>query len=152
MKMQSKTLLGVILLSCLVALGANGLAQDNKEATKSEAPKSETPKTQTQTQNANRRGNQQDRVAMMAERLGLNDEQKTKLKEVVTAENKSLRELRADPKFESLSAEEKRTKTRQIRDQSNEKINAFLTDEQKKKYKDMQEQVRQRGNRRPQAQ
>jgi periplasmic protein CpxP/Spy len=136
---QSKNLLAAVLLLCsLITLSTNGLAEENKDAKKTDAPAA---KTQTP---ARPRVTPEQRLNTIAEKLGLNDEQKTKLKAVFDAESKALRDLRADT---SVSDEDRRSKMRQIRQESNEKINAFLTDEQKTKYKDMQKEVRQAGNR-----
>jgi len=136
--MRKPIIMAVAMLSCLMLYSFNSQAQENKDTNKSS-----TPSTQNQPP-ARPRANPEERLNRVSERLGLNAEQKTKLKDVFESEAKAMRELRSDT---SLTAEDRRAKLRKLREQSNEKINAFLTDEQKTKYKEMQNEMRQAGNR-----
>lgn len=133
---RTTSLFTAALLCSLTVFSSNGLAQENKETKKPDAPSAQAP--------ARNRVTPEQRVDRMATRLGLNEEQKTKLKGALESETKAIRELRDDT---SVSAEDRRAKMREIRKQTTEKINAFLTDEQKKKYTEMQNQMRQPGER-----
>ena len=71
-----------------------------------------------------------ERVEKMRKDLGLSDEQAAQIKEILTAEVKDLQALRKD---ESVSAEQKKEKTKAIREANKAKIDAVLTPEQLKK-------------------
>lgn len=77
-----------------------------------------------------------DRLAMLTERLELTEEQKTAIKPILAAE---VNEIRAVMQDDSIPREQKRDKINEIRDASNAKIKAHLTEEQQKKLDEMKE-------------
>jgi hypothetical protein len=72
--------------------------------------------------------------------LNLTDEQKAKLRPIVTEENQQMEALRNDT---AMSQEQKIAKANQIRDEASPKIKAILTPEQLQKLADMQQKARQ---------
>ncbi len=82
-----------------------------------------------------------DRVKMLADRLGLNDDQQAKVKSILTDTQKQIQSIRDDS---SLSQEDRREKMRSLRESTNSKIREVLNDDQKKKFDEMQQQMRDR--------
>jgi Spy/CpxP family protein refolding chaperone len=84
-----------------------------------------------------------DRLKTMTEQLGLSQDQAAKLKPILEAETKKMRELREDT---ALSQQDRREKMAKIRQETAKKIQdeKILTEEQAKKWKEIQEQRRQR--------
>jgi Spy/CpxP family protein refolding chaperone len=78
-------------------------------------------------------------VQKMGEKLSLTDQQKTQLTPIIADRQQKLQALRADT---SMERPEKAQKARQIFQDSDTKIKAVLTDEQKQKYEAMQQQMR----------
>jgi len=79
---------------------------------------------------------------MMRQRLGLSEEQSSRLEPIFAEEDGSIQKLRSDA---SLSDEQRRTQVDEIRGATREKVAAVLTQEQKNKLAD--EAVRQRDTR-----
>lgn len=71
---------------------------------------------------------------MLAQRLGLSDQQKSQVTEIMKHEREQMEALRDDV---SMSPEDKRAKMRSIREEGHKSIEAILTDEQKKKFAEM---------------
>jgi len=71
----------------------------------------------------------------VVDQLSLSDEQKKKLEEVRSDNNKAVEEAMSD--FGDLSREERREKFRALADTANEKLLGVLTDEQKKTFDEM---------------
>jgi Spy/CpxP family protein refolding chaperone len=90
------------------------------------------------------------RLDQMAERLGLNAEQKGKLKTAMETQAKANRELRSDSSFAALSQPEKQAKTKVITDEFNKQVKAFLTDEQKTKFDTLTQQQGKKGRKKAQ--
>ena len=87
------------------------------------------------------------RVDMLAKRLKLTDVQKQQLLPVLEDESQQMKALREDT---SLDRKAKFEKMQTIREDSNTKILAALNDDQKQKYTQMQEQMKERmGHRMP---
>jgi Spy/CpxP family protein refolding chaperone len=84
------------------------------------------------------------RFEQIAERLKLNDDQKGKLRPIFTEETTKLRELRQDT---TLTQEQRRTKTREIREQYLGKMKPILTTEQFEQLKKIREETPARGRR-----
>jgi Spy/CpxP family protein refolding chaperone len=80
------------------------------------------------------------RLDRMAEQLGLNAEQKTKLKAATDTQTKAMADLRKDSSFAALTQEEKQAKMKPIRDDFNKQVKSFLTEEQKTKFDALQQQ------------
>jgi len=71
------------------------------------------------------------RVNALAERLGLTDEQKAKVKEIYEKQQKDMQALRSDT---TLTGDARRTKMGEIMKATNDAIAALLTPEQKTKW------------------
>jgi len=84
------------------------------------------------------------RVATLAEKLGLSDEQKAKVKEIYEKQAKDIQALRSDT---TLSEDARRTKMREIAKATNDAIVALLTPEQKAKWEAYLKERRDSGNR-----
>lgn len=74
--------------------------------------------------------------------LGLNPDQREKLRPVITDEGDQLSAVRLD---EHLTPEKKKARLQEIRDSFNPKITAILTPEQQEKWKKMQEAPQSQG-------
>lgn len=85
-----------------------------------------------------------DRMKLLAERLGLSKEQQDKLTPIFAAETRKIRELREDA---NLSPEQRREKMGKIREETRKKIkdDKILSEEQFKKWEEMQAEMRNRG-------
>lgn len=70
----------------------------------------------------------------LSEKLNLTDAQKAAIKPILATEANEIRTVHQDS---SLSAEQKQTKVKEIRDNSREKINALLTPDQQKIFAEM---------------
>ena len=132
MKMSKISLIVAMILGGLLGMNALGQTTEKKpEKSKSDASAPAKP-----------RMTQEERINGIATKLGLNDDQKSKLKAVFKDESKAMRELRASSEFSSLTAQEKRAKLAKIRQDASQKVTAFLTDDQKAKWKELQPQGR----------
>jgi periplasmic protein CpxP/Spy len=130
MKMSKLSFIAVLALAGLLAMGMVGQAAQ-KKAGKAKARAS-----------AQSKMTEEERINSMAAKLGLNDDQKTKLKAVFEDESKTIKELRASGGFASLAPQEKRTKLAKIRQDANQKVMTFLTDDQKTKWKELRKENR----------
>ena len=81
-----------------------------------------------------RYGSPEDRLKMMTERLGLNQEQQDKIKAIMGKNADTMKALREKGR-ENLTEEDK-TKMREMMKTQMEEINAVLTEEQKTKMKE----------------
>jgi periplasmic protein CpxP/Spy len=138
MKLARISVLAALALSGLVAFAPLLRAQDSKDDSTKNTP------SQSTCGQRPRRTNQQNQFDRMAQQLKLTDEQKTKLQPIVKEENTKLRELRQDT---SLTTEQRREKSRELRDQYTAKIKPILTAEQFEQYKKMGQQGGGRGQR-----
>jgi hypothetical protein len=80
----------------------------------------------------------------VAEELKLTDEQKTKITDIQRQVTEETRAARQGVNFQQLSAEEREKltkKTQEIQKAAGEKVVALLTDEQKKKWTEMQGEI-----------
>jgi periplasmic protein CpxP/Spy len=134
MIMPKKSLLSSFVLGVLLAFTPICFAQDKAKPDKEQPEKREKP-------NTARRGNPDQRLKRIAEELGVNDEQKEKLKNLLTEENKQLRELRENT---SVAREERRAKVQQIRSETDKKVKALVTTEQFEKWKKHREEPNRR--------
>ncbi|MES2652913.1 MAG: hypothetical protein V4663_14320 [Bacteroidota bacterium] len=91
-----------------------------------------------QGQGGNRGGTPEERIKrstdQLVEKLKLTDEQKTKATEVFTAQIAAMTKIREEAAGDRAVMMEKSTK---LNTETEAKINAFLTDDQKKAYKTM---------------
>jgi hypothetical protein len=81
----------------------------------------------------------QQRVNMLAKELKLTDDQKSKLLPILTDQQQQMQSLRQDT---SMSREDRMAKMRSIHEQTNAKVNGILNDDQKQKYAEMQQKMR----------
>jgi Spy/CpxP family protein refolding chaperone len=88
----------------------------------------------------------QNRMAMLAEKLNLTEEQKTAIKPILATEANDIKAVAQD---NSLSKEQKQTKISGIRDASDKQINALLTPEQQAKWAQLKEQAKQHRDKKP---
>jgi periplasmic protein CpxP/Spy len=109
------------------------------------APQSADAQAGGQEGHAGHRGGQamdpQKRVDMLAKRLNLTDDQKQKLLPILTEQQEKMKSIRDDS---SLSRDDRFQKMRDLREETDNKINPILTDEQRQKYAEMQQKARER--------
>jgi len=79
-----------------------------------------------------------ERLQRLSDALNLSDEQKAKLKPILQDQVDQLRAVRDDA---SLTAEQKKTKAKQIHEAGKAKINEILTPEQREKWQKMKEEA-----------
>jgi Spy/CpxP family protein refolding chaperone len=84
-----------------------------------------------------------DRLAMIAEKLNLTDEQKAAIKPILVTEVNDITAVMQD---NSLSKEQRQTKIAGIREASDKKINTLLTPEQQAKWAQLKENAKQERN------
>jgi len=82
----------------------------------------------------------------LAEELGLTADQKAKLGPIMKHQQEQMQALRKD---ESLSQEQRREKSRALREENQKAIAAILTPEQAKKFAEMRERGPRGGGERP---
>ena len=135
----NKTSLITLLTGALLIAGTGLQAQD---APPKDAPKDAKPSDRQRPQwGGGEGGGQQDPMAKMAEELKLTDDQKAKLKEARQEQMEKMRAIRSD---DSLTQEQKREKTRALREDFNKKVKEILTAEQFEKWEKMRPQGGQR--------
>lgn len=83
----------------------------------------------------------QQRVNILAKRLNLNDDQKGKITTIFTDMQQQMQSIRGDS---SLSREDRMAKMKTLREQTDEKVNGVLNDDQKQKYAAMKQQAQER--------
>ena len=82
-----------------------------------------------------------DQVKDLTEKLTLTEDQQAKVKTILEDTRDQMQKLRSD---ESMSQEDKMTKGRALREASTGKIREVLTDDQKKKFDQMEQERRDR--------
>ena len=130
-----KKLIGTFALSALLGLAGAALAQDQQAANGS------TSDNAGQHQQGRRQADPQAQVTHMAKKLNLTADQKSQLLPILTAQRDQMESLRSDS---SLSREDRHAKMQTIHADSETKIRAVLTDQQKQTYDQMQQQMRER--------
>jgi Spy/CpxP family protein refolding chaperone len=80
-----------------------------------------------------------DRLKMLAEKLNLTDAQTAAIKPIFATEANDIKAVWQD---NSLSKEQKQSKTFDVRETANEKINTILTPEQQAKWAELKEHAR----------
>lgn len=88
-----------------------------------------------------RMGSVDDQVKMLSEKLNLSDDQQAKVKSILTDQHQQMQAIRDDS---SLSQDDKRSKMRGLRDATHSKIRDVLNDDQKTKFDQMQQEMRER--------
>lgn len=133
-----KTIKKFLLLAvCLLAVGA--LAQQNPPAQGGGDD-----------QGRPRRGmpSVDDQVKTLTEKLSLTDDQQGKVKTILEDTRSQMMKVMQD---DSMSREDKMAKGRSLREAANGKIRDLLTDDQKKKFDDMQKEMQDRMRQRQQG-
>ena len=92
-----------------------------------------------------RRANPERRVQMLSKRLNLTADQQSQLLPILTDRQEKMQAIFHDS---SLSKEDRTAKMRSLREDSESKIKAVLTDEQKQTYDQMRQQSRERSHER----
>jgi periplasmic protein CpxP/Spy len=78
-------------------------------------------------------------VKRLAKRLNLTDDQQKQLLPIFTDRQQQFESIRND---NSLTQDQRRTKMRSLREETDTKVKAVLTDSQKQSYEQMQQQAR----------
>ena len=128
----SKTSVAIIAVAGLLALSPSGRAQTN-------TPPGAGPGGR---QGAGRGQSVEAQLTRYTEQLKLTDAQKPKVKELLEDQNKKRQELR------NAAPEERRTKMQALQEDFTKKMKEILTADQLKKFEELQQQQRGRGNRR----
>lgn len=81
-----------------------------------------------------------DRVNMLSKHLNLSDDQKPKVRSIIQTEQDQMKQMMQDS---SLSQQDRRSKMMSLHQTTTQQISAVLNDEQKKKYQEMQDKMRQ---------
>lgn len=129
------------------ALLLAGIVSLQSFATAADAPTSPPPPGQPPAARPDRPGRPQngqqvrDRLEQVAKELGLSDEQKTKVGDILKSESEKMRALRQD---ESLTQEQRREKAMALRTEIQGKVKEVLTAEQYEKWTKIREQQRER--------
>jgi Spy/CpxP family protein refolding chaperone len=92
--------------------------------------------------------NVEDQVKQLTERLNLTDDQQGKVKAILEDGRTQMQKLRGD---DSMSQEDKMSKMRGIHDATTAKIRDILTDDQKKKFDELEQERRERMKQRQQG-
>ena len=87
-------------------------------------------------------------AAHLGQRLGLTSDQVAQITPILTARQQQMQTLRANT---SLSMQDRHTKARAIRQDTNSKIEAVLNDQQKQQFEQMLAQRRTHHNHQPQS-
>jgi len=87
-------------------------------------------------------------AAHLGQRLGLTSDQVAQITPILTARQQQMQTLRADA---SLSEQDRHSKARAIRQDTNSKIEAVLNDQQKQQFEQMLAQRRAHHNHQPQS-
>lgn len=140
--MQTKSI--TLLLGALLSTGLV-LAQAPDQAQPSSAPQA-AEQNRMQTHHAPDPGKQ---ARHLGKKLGLTREQVTQIKPILEDRQQQLEGIRAD---NSLAQTDRRTKARDIMQESKNKIEAVLNDSQKQQFEQMLAERRARHSSQPQAQ
>jgi hypothetical protein len=138
MKSPKISLISALALGALIAFTPASRAQDQKDTTKPSTPSATPPPS---TQRPPRRGGANS-FDTFAERLKLNDDQKTKIQPLFREEATKIRDIRQDT---SLKPDEVREKIKTTREDYMAKMKPILTTEQYDQLKTMRQQAGQRG-------
>ena len=125
---MKRVILALTLPAMLALCSTAALAQDQQSG-------------QEQRQGGHGHFDPQKRVDMLAKRLNLSDDQKQKLLPIFTDEQQQMQSIRQDS---SLSREDRMQKVQTLRQQTNDKVNGILNDDQKQKYAQIQQEMRER--------
>lgn len=88
-------------------------------------------------------------MAMLASKLSLTDDQKSQIAPIIADRRTQMKALRNDA---SLGRFQRRREAKQIMEESDKKINAILTPDQRKQYAELEKEMRERMKERRSAQ
>jgi protein CpxP len=125
----------ILALGGLLAVGASSAATAQDNAAPAAAPSQE----QGQQGRGPGRMNPDRQLEHMTKELGLTADQQSQIKPVLVDRQQKTEAVFQD---QSLSQEDRRAKMQSIRQESQGKIEAFLNDQQKRKFEAMQERMR----------
>jgi protein CpxP len=126
---------GNLLAAALLLTGAIALAQDSDQSVPAQ------PGTR---YDQRRRDRAEDRLRRMSKELNLTDDQKEKVKPILQDEAQQMKSVQAD---NSLTAQQRRKKMREIHKTFEPQVQAVLTPEQRDKLKNMKQEGRERRRR-----
>lgn len=132
---MKKTMIGFVVAGVLGVTGSLVMAQDQTPASPTQADGSD------QTRQRTHVVDPAVQAQHMAKRLNLTSDQQTQVLNVLTAQQDQVKGLRGDS---SLSREDRHVKMQSIRADSQSKIRALLTDDQRQRFDQMQQQRRDR--------
>lgn len=121
---------GRLLVAALLLTGAIALAQDSDQSV---------PAQPGARYDQRRRDRAEDRLRRMSKELNLTDDQKEKLKPILQDEAQQMKSVQAD---NSLTAQQRRKKMREIHKTFEPQVQAVLTPEQRDKLKNMKHEGR----------
>ena len=121
---------GRLLAAALLLTGAIALAQDSDQSV---------PAQPGARYDQRRRDRAEDRLRRMSKELNLTDDQKEKLKPILQDEAQQMKSVQAD---NSLTAQQRRKKMREIHKTFEPQVQAVLTPEQRDKLKNMKHEGR----------
>jgi Spy/CpxP family protein refolding chaperone len=127
---------GKLLAAALLLTGAIALAQDSDQSVPAQ------PGTR---YDQRRRDRAEDRLRRMSKELNLTDDQKEKVKPILQDEAQQMKSVQAD---NSLTAQQRRKKMREIHKTFEPQVQAVLTPEQRDKLKNMKQESREQRQRR----
>ena len=120
-------------MSLSLCFGVNALAQDqDQNAAPAQAEQGK--------HGRGMRGNPEQRLERLSKQLNLTDDQKAKIKPILDDEDAKMKALWEDT---STNPADKRGKFMAIHQTANDQIKSLLTDDQQKKFADMQEHMHQ---------
>ncbi len=132
---MKKTMVGFVIAGVLGVTGSLVMAQDQTPASPAQSNRSD------QTQQRSHVVDPAVQAQHMAKRLNLTSDQQTQVLNVLTAQQDQVKSVRSDS---SLSRDDRHAKMQSIRTDSESKIRALLTDDQKQRFDQMQQQRRDR--------
>ena len=141
---MNRTKATIILGALLSASVMFAQAPDSNQAPAANASQA----TQGQPGNQHRNFDPSQFAAHLGKRLGLTSDQVAQITPILTARQQQMQTLRADA---SLSVQDRHTKARAIRQDTNSKIEAVLNDQQKQQFEQMLAQRRAHHNHQPQS-
>ena len=123
-------------LSLIAAMALGGLVACSTLATAQDAPKD------AQKQGGKGRFTVEQQMERLTTQLSLTDEQKPKVEAVLKESSKKRQEIFSDS---SIDRSQMREKMQPIMEEQNKKLKAILTEDQYKKYQDMQQKAKKGG-------
>jgi Spy/CpxP family protein refolding chaperone len=141
---KATIILGALLSASTLFAQAPNSSVDSNQTPSANAPQAE----QGQPGYQHRHFDPNQFAAHLGKRLGLTSDQVAQITPILAARQQQMQTLRADA---SLSEQDRHTKARAIRQDTNSKIEAVLNDQQKQQFEQMLAQRRAHHNHQPQS-